>query len=300
MPPRAGAFSGWPNYVENYCGELVDAFEALTKSWGWEGLDQPEPGRSAEVEERGRRFTEAIELELMGSAVSWVEGWKGRDFDEAAAKWAEKARERGITPMMPPEDAKAKFLDALRRRQQAPRLGTVIPKLRTLGDDEEAGDRGRLEIGLINLGKALVNIEGVSKESLTPWVPSPGDEQDPGTEAAMAASSHQGERLTPPIRPIARSGAVKLFGEDGAPKGSGKSRWAQYKGLSVEQKVDVGVSICKRECLNRRRRGITLNGVHRVTGVNRMAVSKRADLIRIIRDADREVKAQMNGRPHQG
>jgi hypothetical protein len=202
MPPRAGAFSGWPNYVENFCGELVDAFDALTKSWGWEGLDQPEPGRSAEVEERDRRFTEAIELELMGSAIAWVSRWKGRDFDEAAAKWAEKARERGITPTMPPEDAKTKFLDTLRRRRQAPRLGTVIPKLRTIGDDVEAGDRGKLEDGLINLRKALVRIEGMPKERLTPWEPGQGAGEATAEGARKGSVSAVSERANDPAPPI--------------------------------------------------------------------------------------------------
>jgi hypothetical protein len=202
MPPRAGAFSGWPNYVENFCSELVDAFEALTKSWGWEELDQPEPGRSAEVEERDRRFTEAIELELMGSAIAWVSGWKGRDFDEAAVRWAEKARERVITPTMTPEDAKARFLDALRRRRQAPRLGTVIPKLRTIGDDVEAGDRGKLEYGLINLRKALVKIEGMRKERLTPWEPGQGAGEATAEGAQKGSVSAVSERVNDPAPPI--------------------------------------------------------------------------------------------------
>jgi hypothetical protein len=173
MPPKVGAFSGWPGYIDNFCGVLVEVFEKLTKSWGWEGLDQPKPGRTAEVEGRDRRFTEAIEPELMGSAISWSSGWEGNDFHKEAAKWAEKARERGITPTMPPDDAEAKFDDALRRHRHSPRLGTAIPWLKTIGDDVEVGDRGKLELGLVRLREELLR-QGVPKEKLSPWEPGQG------------------------------------------------------------------------------------------------------------------------------
>jgi hypothetical protein len=127
--PVMDSVEGWApeDRVGDILRAIVDEFDAITETWGWQLVAVPEPARTSYVKDRKKWFRDNVERPMYEAAVSWQTGHKGLICP--VKDWAKKGREQGFTATMTAEQAEAcfpKFRDAW---MTTPRIGRHYPEL---------------------------------------------------------------------------------------------------------------------------------------------------------------------------
>ncbi len=138
--PLMSAISDWPTSVQRAIGAALRAFDATTGQWGWEGVAQPEPGRSAYLEQCRHWAEEELERPMYEAALAISAGWDRPDrclYDDMA----DEARRRGMVVTMSLEEGLAKAEPARSRLNSEPHIGKCHPKL---GEQEHSAIVGAL------------------------------------------------------------------------------------------------------------------------------------------------------------
>jgi len=179
--PLLGRFDGWTIRIEQAFSALADCVDEFTKAWGWEGLAEPEPTRSKEVERRRVQFEELALDPYRQAALSWVRSAPRLSLGKSIMDLAEEAKQRGITSStLALDEAEKRFRATERRRFEACCLGNRYPCLDVLGEESRAGWIDALRA----LDEELEPFVG--SRGLMPWRP---DEVSPATSAAGAADN---------------------------------------------------------------------------------------------------------------
>jgi hypothetical protein len=117
----------WPKKIERSIPLLIEWFDVLISRWGWEGVVQPEPSRSAYLEKR-KESAESLRRSILEAAVSASADWNKSTpckYDDLA----DEGRKLGILPTMMLEEAEPAYDLAKARFDNEPRIGRCSPEI---------------------------------------------------------------------------------------------------------------------------------------------------------------------------
>ncbi|MGP0065931.1 MAG: hypothetical protein ACLQGP_20320 [Isosphaeraceae bacterium] len=124
--PFVDRIEGWPTKMKRALPNIIEWFDALVRRWGWEGVAQPEPMRSAYLEQSKDWVRENLERPLYEAAVSISDGWNKPTlcpYDDLA----DEGRKRGIVATMSLDEALSQFNPAKGRLNNEPWIGRCLP-----------------------------------------------------------------------------------------------------------------------------------------------------------------------------
>jgi hypothetical protein len=124
--PSIAGVKGWPHEVGRALLHIAKHFDAIAATWGWERLTEPEPGRSAWMRERKKRFEAEVDAPWYGAAIAEQDGSKLHCRVDAIAN---EGRRLGYVATGDPQDAPARFDEADKRRAMTPRYGKTRPRI---------------------------------------------------------------------------------------------------------------------------------------------------------------------------
>jgi hypothetical protein len=123
---RGKNIQGWPTAIRRAIPRIVETFDEITRRWGWEGIAQPDPARSAYLEQCRAWVGERLERPFLEAALSVSAGWNTpepcpEDYDDRA----DEARRRGMVVTMSLEEGLNRVEPARARLEREPHLGRL-------------------------------------------------------------------------------------------------------------------------------------------------------------------------------
>jgi hypothetical protein len=130
--PLVDRIEGWRTKIKRSIPLLIEWFDVLVSRWGWEGVVQPEPARSAYLAQCKDWVLESLERPICEAAVS-ADADRNKSTSCKYDDWADEGRKRGIRPTMRLEEAEPAFDSAEARFYNELRIGRCYPEI---SDDE--------------------------------------------------------------------------------------------------------------------------------------------------------------------
>jgi hypothetical protein len=123
----AACCEGWSPEIGRALPRIIQVFDALIQSWGWEELAKPEPSRTLYYDERIAWFRENVERPYYEAALSIQRDWPEIvcPFDSIA----QEGRAKRFAATMTFEEATARFDELQRAYNTTFRLGSSKPTL---------------------------------------------------------------------------------------------------------------------------------------------------------------------------
>jgi hypothetical protein len=191
--PLMDRIEGWPTKAGRSLAQIIGAFDATARQWGWEPIADAEPMRSTFLDRCRKRVTGELERPMYEAALAISAGWDGPGhcpYDDMA----DEARRRNMTVTMSLADGLATFEPARTRFNAEPHVGTSYPRLGEREYSEFVTALGALRACILEIAPDRCTRPPWQVQSLT----SPG----PDTSSAETPTPEQASPAVQPLKVI--------------------------------------------------------------------------------------------------